>query len=103
MIDWGLVAAYIGPLLVAIGLVAGWFSYQQRRREKQVRELIREATADLVLEQRLTRDRLTQMEAQLTLQARHLDKQDDVLSAALQAIARIEGRLAGPLPLSSPG
>ena len=97
MIDWGVVAAYIAPLVATIGFVAAWFSRQQRRREKWIEQQIATATAELVLEQKLTRERLGQMDAQLALQARHLDKQDDVLSAALQAIARIEGRLAGPV------
>ena len=97
MVDWAAVAAYIGPLLVAIGLVAGWFSRVQAQREKRVQEQIAAATSAIAAENRLTQARLTAVETALDVQARHLDKQDDVLSAALQAIARIEGRLAGPV------
>ena len=97
MINWATVAAYIGPLLVAIGGVAGLFSRQAKQREARIGERISAATASIEAENRLTQQRLAQVETLIEANTRHLDKQDDALLVAMQAIARIEGRLAGPV------
>lgn len=88
MIDWVAVGAFIGPLIASIGVVAGWFAYLAKQREKRVNEQISAVTDKLD-------QRIDQLEKSFTLQTAHLDKQDEILSTALQAIARVEGRLAG--------
>jgi Flp pilus assembly protein TadB len=102
MIDWGVVAAYVTPLIAAIGLAATWFTWQQRKRDTRVAAQISAATSALELEQRLTRERLAQMEATLEQHGRTLEQQAATFTQALVAIGRIEGRLAGPLA-SQPG
>lgn len=100
MIEWGVVAAFTGPLVAAIGLASGWFAYLGKQREKRVGGQISEVTSKLESNQLLMQERINQVESALQSQARHLDKQDDALMAAMQAVARIEGRLAGPVDRS---
>lgn len=100
MIEWGVVAAFIGPLIAAIGLSAGWFTYLGRRRDERFAAQIAAVTGKLEANQLVMAERIAQVESSLAQQARHLDKQDDALTTAMQAIARIEGRLAGPLTMT---
>lgn len=97
MIDWGVVAAFTGPLVGAIGLASGWFAWLGRQREKRTGEQINAITSKLESNQELMQQRITQVETAISSQARHLDKQDEAMMSAMQAIARIEGRLAGPV------
>jgi hypothetical protein len=90
MIDWAVVAAFVGPLVGAIGLAAGWFAWIAKRRDKRVADQIDSVTKALEF-------RITQVEVALSKQSDHLDKQDGALLSAMTAIARIEGRLAGPV------
>lgn len=94
MIDWGVVAAFIGPLIAAIGGVAAWFAWLGKRRDKRVGEQIQAVTDRLDF-------RISQVETTLGRQQDHLDKQDAALSMAMQGIARIEGRLAGPVAVTA--
>ena len=97
MIDWGIVAAFTGPLVGAIGLASGWFAWLGRQREKRTGDQISMVTSQLESSQALMQVRITQVEAALVAQGHHLDKQDEAMMTAMQAIARIEGRLAGPV------
>jgi uncharacterized YccA/Bax inhibitor family protein len=94
VIEWGVVAAFVGPLIGAIGGVAAWFAWLGKRRDSRVATQIHAVTERLDL-------RITQVESTLANQTRHLDKQDEVLNSALQAIARIEGRLSGPVQVTT--
>ena len=96
MIQWGAVAAFTGPLIAAITLVSGWFAWLGKQREKRTGEQISAVTSELRSAQLLMQQRIGQMETALTSQGLHLDRQDNALAAALQATARIEGRLMGP-------
>lgn len=93
MIQWGVVAAFTGPLIAAIGLAAGYFAWSGKRRDERVAAQIKAVTERLDF-------RVSQVETALDKQSRHLDKQDEALSTAMQAIARIEGRLAGPVSVT---
>lgn len=80
------VAAFISPLIAAMALLGGWFTWMGNRREKLIREIVDGAFQAL-------NSRLTVVENSLVAQNKQLDKQDSALSQAMQAIARIEGRL----------
>lgn len=93
MIDWATVAAFCGPLIAAIVGVAAWFAWLGRRRDARVASQIQAVTDRLDF-------RISQVETTLARQQEHLDKQDAALSTAMQGIARIEGRLAGPVAVT---
>lgn len=93
MVDWAVVAAFLAPLVAAIGLIAGWFAWLGKRRDKRVAEQIQAVTDRLDF-------RISQVEETQRRQSDHLDKQDAALSMAMQGIARIEGRLAGPVSVT---
>ena len=93
MIDWGNVAAFTGPLIAAIGLIAAWFAWLGKRRDARVADQIAAVTERLDF-------RISQVEVTQAKQSEHLDKQDAALSTAMQGIARIEGRLAGPVSVT---
>lgn len=95
--DWASVAAFTGPLVAAIGLASGWFAWLGKQREKRTDVQIRSITSKLETNQELMQQRITQVEVAISSQAHHLDKQDEAMMTAMQAIARIEGRLAGPV------
>lgn len=82
------VAAFISPLIAAMALLGGWFAWLGKRREKLIRDVVDAAFQAL-------NSRLTIVENTLVAQNKQLDKQDSALSQAMQAIARIEGRLMG--------
>ena len=103
MIEWGAVAAFTGPLIGAIGLVAGWFAWLGKQREKRTGEQINAVTNELRSNQALMQQRIGQMEVALVSQGQHLDRQDTALASALQATARIEGRLMGSPPPGASG
>lgn len=90
MIDWPVVAAFIGPLIAAIGLATGWFAWLGKRREERARVLTREIVSGLEANQLLMQQRIAQVELAM-------EKQSTTLGRAMEAIARIEGRLAGPV------
>lgn len=94
MINWIAVAAFIGPLVAALGLVATWYAYLSRQREKRVNIQITQVTGKFEANQVLLQARIDQVEVAIQLNAHQLEKQNDTLLTALQAIARIEGRLA---------
>lgn len=94
MIQWGVVAAFCGPLVAAIVGVAAWFAWIGKRRDQRVKEQIQAVTDRLDF-------RISQVETSLARQQEHLDKQDAALSQAMQGIARIEGRLAGPVAVTA--
>lgn len=87
MINWGEVAAFTGPLIAAIGLIAGWFAWLGKKRDQRVAEQIKGVTDRLDF-------RITQVEKTLTQTQEHLDRQDTALATQGQAIARIEGSMA---------
>ena len=99
MINWGVVAAFCGPLIAAIAGVGAWFTWIGHRRDARVALQIKEGTAEIAAVTSKLDLRMTQVENSLSNQARHLDKQDEALQVAMQAIARIEGRLAGPIQI----
>lgn len=101
MIDWNVVAAFCGPLIAVLVALAGFFAWLQRNRDKRVAGQIAEATGKLEANQLLTQQRIDQFERSLAEQAKHLDRQDQALNAAMQAVARIEGRLAGPVQVTT--
>lgn len=101
MVNWALVAAYIGPLLVAIGLVSAWFQRSAKKRDERVAGQIATVSNDLVTNQKLQQQQIDQMKEALAQQTKHLDQQDQTMAIALQSIARIEGRLAGPITVTT--
>lgn len=101
MIDWTVVAAFCGPLIAAIGGVAAWFTWLGHRRDARVADQIKEGTREIAEVTSKLDIRMSQVENSLANQTRHLDKQDEALQTAMQAIARIEGRLAGPVQVTS--
>jgi hypothetical protein len=96
VVDWAVVAAYLGPLIAAIAGIAAWFAWLGKRRDERVADQIAAVTTRLDF-------RITQVETQITNLTGHLNKQDDALSQAMQAVARIEGRLAGPVQVTTAG
>lgn len=100
MIDWPVVAAFVGPLLTGLGLVAALFAYLGRKRDKKVDEQIKSVTAQLATSQLLMQQQIAQVVASQAAQAAQLNRQDELLSSALQSIARVEGRLSGPLQVT---
>lgn len=91
MINWGVVAAFISPLIAALALLGGWFAWLGRQRDKRVADQIASVTDRLEV-------RITQVEATLTQQTAHLERQDAALTTTMQAVARIEGRLFQVIP-----
>lgn len=100
MINWAVVAAFTGPLVAAIIGVATWFAWLARKRDARTAVQIREVVAGLEANQLLMQQRISQVEVAMEGQTKHLDRQDLALTSAMQAIARIEGRLAGPLTIT---
>lgn len=100
MIDWAVVAAFIGPLITALAAVAGLFAWLGRKRDARVSLQIDGVTGRLEANQSAMQAQIAQVTASQEQQQAHLSRQDEVLSAALQSIARIEGRLAGPLQVT---
>lgn len=98
MVNWSVVAAFIGPLIGAIGLAAGFFAYLNKVREKRIGEQIAAATASFETNQRLLQEHLNQVDTALITQGKQIEKQNDTLIQAVQAIARIEGRLSATAP-----
>lgn len=95
MIDWATVAAFIVPLIGAMGSIAAWYAWLAKKRDARVAQQIKDATTPLITSQMLMQqqmDSLTASQARIVL---HLDKQDESLSTAMQGIAEIKGRLAG--------
>lgn len=101
MVNWSVVAAFCGPLIAAIIGVASWFAYIGRKRDVRVAQQIKEGTAEIAAVTTKLDARITQVEVSLVNQTRHLDKQDEALQVALQGVARIEGRLAGPFQITT--
>lgn len=95
MIDWPVVAAFIGPLLGGMGGIAAWFAYLGKKRDARVAQQIKDATTPLITSQMLMEQQMTGMSATQTRILAHLDKQDESLSTAMQGIAEIRGRLSG--------
>lgn len=95
MVNWAVVAAFIGPLVTVIVAASGFFAYQNRQREKRVAEQIGQATSELRSNHALLQVRIDQMELATSANTKQLEKQNDTLLLAVQAIARIEGRLSG--------
>lgn len=101
MVNWSVVAAFCGPLIAAIIGVATWYAWIARKRDARVAQQIKDGTAEIAAVTAKLDIRITQVETSLANQTRHLDKQDEILQTALQAVARIEGRLAGPFQITS--
>jgi sensor domain CHASE-containing protein len=101
VIDWATVAAYITPLIAGMVALGGFNAWLSRKRDERIRTLVNQIINDVVnrLEgnQREMQTRIRQVEEQMLQVTAHLNKQDDAQGVALQAIARIEGRLAGPI------
>lgn len=87
MVDWAVVAAFVGPLIGAIGGVGAWFAWLGKRRDQRIGEQIKAVTDRLDF-------RITQVERTLSQTQEHLDRQDVTLANQGQAIARIEGSMA---------
>jgi uncharacterized Tic20 family protein len=90
MINWAVVTAFIAPLIASLGLLGALFAWLGKKRDKRVSDQIDRVTTALEF-------RISQVETALVKQSDHLDKQDGALLTAMTAIARIEGRLAGPV------
>jgi len=84
--QWSVVAAFVGPLIGAMGVLGAWFAWLGKRREKLIGAIVEQAFQVL-------NSRLTIVENTLAGQNKQLDKQDTALAAAITAVARIEGRL----------
>lgn len=95
MVDWATVGAYIGPLIGAMGGIAGWFAYAAKKRDVRVAQQIKDTTAPLVTNQLLMQQQIEIMNKQQLSMAEHLDKQDQTLVTVRETIARIDGRLSG--------
>jgi uncharacterized membrane protein YccC len=93
LVEWTVVAAFVGPLIAAMGLLGAWFAWIGKRREQLIRGIVQQSFEAL-------NSRLTIVENTLANQNKQLDKQDTALAQAMTAVARIEGRLMadGPGP-----
>jgi len=87
------VAAFIGPLIVSIGLVGGFVAWAMARTGRYI-------NAQITSVQNVTNERIATLTQQLQVQGKILENQQKELQDTSKSVARIEGRLAGSMPTS---
>lgn len=88
MVDLASVAAFTGPIILAMVGSVGWFSYVSNKRERYITGEIEKVTGKLDT-------RIQQVETSQAATNRQVERMNDTLTTALQGLARIEGRLSG--------
>lgn len=81
------VTAFIGPLIVAIGLIGGLISWVMTRTSRYVKN-------ELTAVQALTNERIASLMEQLATQGRSLESLQKQSLDLATTVARIEGKLS---------